>query len=415
VESTPFGVNNYFSWTLARADGITGNWTDDFGGGAYTDDGRVFLPLAGYREQSGRFNIGHPIELRAVGDIGGTPEFLTGNYWTSSFSMIPEAGNNMFFEKERPMSVAQSSAKNGYPVRCVRPAMVNAVHAAPGVPGIKKSDYMALLNGTKSVGDGSYTLTIKGSSAFRNTWAETMARGSEFTGRGIYGGLEKEPVYAVYFKWGSLVAMIGGSSWKADGSNVVWVNPGYAGPVKGAYGSGTPFSPAATQGVPGSGNNVVENLAKGHGDPCRFVNGGTLRWMTPTGNPWTSPVATYGGSGTPFGTGGTAVAFGTGDVVAVSGRKSSTPPGLNYLGSLSLSAVTTDRKMFLPAAGYYRADPVSNTYGLLVNTAATGMYWTSTAMDGDNGTHLSFNGVTATGAASSNMNSGFSVRCVPAP
>jgi hypothetical protein len=413
TETATFGTVNYPSWADARAQGMIGNWTWDFGGGAYTDDGKVFLPLSGSRTSTGTcFNGNIIIEHQDMEE---------GNYWSAThsdhnnytFTGAEDRGYHLQFSYGRVITRINSLTDKALAVRCVRPSATNLVHAAPGVIGIKRSDLMALRNGTKVVGDGSYSLTIKGSSYFRGSWVETMSRSEgEFPDRG-QAGLENEPVYTVYFKWGSLVAMIGGGSWKENGSNVVWVNPEYNGPTKGPYGSGTPFSPAATKGTPETGYNVIENLPRGHGDPCQFIEKGNNMWMTPPGNPWKSPVLSYNGSTTPFGYDNTHANYGTGGVRVVMGSTNTTPSAPYYLPGLSMSAMTPDQQMYLPAAGYYWADRANNVYGLMVNVAATGMYWTSTAMDGDNGSHISFNGIGSTAAASSDMNNGFPIRCVP--
>ncbi len=323
---------------------------------------------------------------------------------------------------------------------------LDKVLAAPGMIGIKKSDYDRLVAERArrvAVGDpqgNSYLdpgiqLTIKGSSTYTGTWVE-----EEIAGKGEFseiGGLEDEPVYTVYFKWGSMVAMIGGTGDTWSVNDVVWVNPGFTRTI-GVYASFTPAS-FTTYGVGGGRIDVIESIPDGHGDPCKWVNGanGDGDWRTPTGVPYTM-TKTYnkfdgtGGTNTPFGTstaGSPRIGWGTSrnttnKAVTYWNSSSGSVPSQATLGFTRASVVTTgvypngaalsdNRDLFLPATGYR-----GNASGTVSQQGSNGFYWTSTSYGYNNdsgatlggglffdnvGVYSSNNGINSNGAA---------VRCV---
>jgi hypothetical protein len=352
---TPFGTYTATpqtygtTWAVAKSTwGASSQWTTSPGIGTIDDNGTVYLPAAGQRSSAGttNMNIYNP----------------TGFYWTSTAESAGY-GYDIYFSRTNVNPAYRSLVNVGIPVRCVKPTtLTDVVYAPPGVIGIRKSDYDALVEGSKTVGDGTYSLTIKGSGTYKGTWVETdIALGPEFASNGL-GGLEPDPVYAVYFKWGSLVGAIGRPG--VFGANdVVWANPDFNGSITGNYAD---ITPANVDGNPGVGYNILENLAAGQGDPCNFVNGANKYrrsgWITPYG---TSPTD----------------------------------------GSI----VTPDATMFLPAAGF-RAGGAAN--GLFEWAGSRGAYWTSTSHPSSGAYHVAFNDGEPKSVTNGSFDSGMTVRCV---
>jgi hypothetical protein len=310
-----------------------------------------------------------------------------------------------------------------------RPAMV---FAPPGVIGIRKSDLDRLQEVRKALKAGyiregkseteaaaqaakyfdpDISPTIKGSSTYASTdWIGQIALDEGLD------GLENEPVYALYFKWGSTVAMIGGvnDSWSVD--DVVWVNPEFASAhPEHDFSSYASFTHADVTGTQGEGNNVKENLPAGHGDPCDFVNGGTNArpsgWKTPIGNPWRSTrahaLSPTGHTIFPFGTTPESISTYTAYTTLIK------------TGVANGQAVASlDKNIFLPATGM-RSTTYSNPGDGDMGTGTTsplGYYWSSTKYNsGDvNSFYLGLfvdgkiNPSSTLGSAN-----GFAVRCMP--
>ena len=259
----------------------------------------LFFPAAGMRYGNGTIGVNGQIFLS-----GG------GLYWTGSETSSAMNISINYGRREFPGNSYDVTYPNGreygFSIRCVKDEPVFEpptpepilVLAPPGVIGIKHSDLMALRNGEKTVGDGSYSLTVRGSSTYKGSWVEDIATNDPNIGR-----LEWEPVYMVYFQWGSTVGMVGGKNngEQFNQNTVVWANPEYSGGF--TYNS---FTPAVPDGYGGSGYNIPDSpeaLAKGWGDPCDYVGGGThdkrSGWKTPTGNPWTFSDGVT--TSTPFG------------------------------------------------------------------------------------------------------------------
>ncbi len=337
----------------------------------------------------------------------------------------------------------------------------NKVYASPGVVGIKKSAFDWLTAQRAKVDKGAnwiprtaadwseYTnikghpLTIKGSSTYAGTWVETnIANGgktTEFTSAG-YGGLETEPVYVVYFKWGSMIAMIGGGTsstggdpWSID--DVVWVNPGFTGTItasaSGGYWGGfkpAPYDTADYNKSPGNNDYGTLDATLGHGDICDEITGGD--WRIPTGHPFATTEIYMGANHTtgttyPFGDylspyymyhswekmRGTykAVTYGrdalgsTTEVIL--GNDYSLAPHVSIgLSGAQTQAVTDHQDLFLPAAGQRR--------GVAGEQGINGYFWTSTFYESNNACALGLDKAHVNSSVNYNPEYGFAVRCV---
>jgi hypothetical protein len=285
----------------------------------------------------------------------------------------------------------------------------NKVYAAPGVIGIRKSDYDWLMAKRAELGEpgwlpgpgdvGYFDLTIRGSSTYSAanqngiTYVEDISDAE-------FGGLENEPVYTVYFKWGSMVAMIGGddSIWDGnDGAAIVWVNPQFKGVIT-HYDSFT----VATANGSGAGNNVLANPTHGHGDPCAFVGAGNY-WRTPTGNPFTTTLE-YSGSNTPFGT--TDGAWSSAGMMVEKTEEISI--GITSTGA----AVSTDKDLFLPYTGYLFNNEGDSPPQ---HISGQGDYWTSTNRSGNYGYGLIFSDNSLRASTYPGKDRGQAIRCVQPP
>jgi hypothetical protein len=287
----------------------------------------------------------------------------------------------------------------GIPIRCVEgPVMPipDLVQTVPGMIGIRHSDL--------GKNPGTFSLTVKGSGGYLT---DATYKDLPFV-RDHRGEYEDEPVYAVYFKWGSLVAMLGGPNGDTfDHSDVVWwptdsVGIGYTPQANyNTWGNYylRPGPPTPATGGPGykmpdlaaSGNNATNAW----GDPCKLVDGGTLAtpapWKTPTGGPWTLTDGS-GNNSYPFGN-----QFGDHN-----DEDQSTPPNvitwdaMRNLGATTRwndalkGAISDDLTFFLPAAGYRSGGDgasVSPTdgSGTMASVNGTGGYWSSSVTTGNTG------------------------------
>ncbi len=178
-----------------------------------------------------------------------------------------------------------------------------------------------------------------------------------------YPGGANEKVYAVYFKWGSMVAVSGTGS---TPSNIAWVPPGFTATITSwaniPYGTGTIFP--------------AQNNSAGVGDPCKLTqNAIPGSYRMPTGNPFEkfvngAWVANYNGA---------------------SGRWS------NY-GS--------PQSQFYPAGGY------RDNNGALSNVGATGYCWSTTTQNATTSYNLY---IDISSGLTSNANFqayGFFIRCI---
>lgn len=185
------------------------------------------------------------------------------------------------------------------------------------------------------------------------------------------GYTEANPVYVVYFKWGSLIAMKGNADedeWTDGITDIAWVPAEF----KSKLGDITDYAsvPYAT-----SVSFPTDSPAKGLGDPCHFAKKGGVAggYRMPMGNPYEQFTdAGWDASGGTFGQ---------------PGRRST-------------------EEQFYPAAG--GRDNSNGTFG---NQESYGYYWSSSPSSGTTGYNLAFSG-TIVGLSSSKQSTGFAVRCV---
>ncbi|MDR2912978.1 MAG: hypothetical protein LBV38_06820 [Alistipes sp.] len=351
-------------------------------------DNSIFLPAAGDRNQ---------------GDVRNMD--IDGRYWSSSSSTTAAAEVLTFEISGTTLSVStkgiNAPVDNATPIRCVQPAIdpevpiyTDYVMAPPGVLGIRQSDLVALKNGDKHLGDGSYNLTLKGSITYGN---DPVSAGKPFVAQSEFGSLEGEVVYVVYFKYGSTVAVLGrtkegGQDWNADGSDVAWVETGFSKPGTWTYDS---FEPATAAGV--------RNESYGLGDPCALVDGG--KWITPTGRPFTTTTA-YSGTTTPFGnTTNSPTDYWNDPSVFASWVENITSTGR----SNGKGAITDNGDMFLPAVG------IRDDEGKLYNEGQYGYYRTSTYGGTDSGPILFFDKDRLSPSTTNEYKASIPVRCVRKP
>ncbi len=249
----------------------------------------LFLPASGF--------LDHMNENARRNQFGGHH----GRYWTSFSGYSGSYNTNgMLSTTSTTVQRAYGVRDDASAIRCVkepdhepRPGLALA---PPGVIGIRHSELSKPADRRR--------LTIRGSSTYKGTDVERyIAGGAEFEGM---GGLEPEPVYVVYFKWGSTVGILGGpdgDQYDAAG-DLAWVHPDYS--------DGTDWNNMTTGGHTdrSDGYNIPvdyspESLARGWGDPCDLVGDHTpdnpSGWKTPTGAPWTYSDGYR--TSTPFGTG----------------------------------------------------------------------------------------------------------------
>jgi hypothetical protein len=272
----------------------------------------------------------------------------------------------------------------------------NFVYAAPGVVGIRASHYEDLKTGRRKISDGTYELTLQGSSTYAK---ENVPEEYSFIEEKIapqFGGLADEPVYAVYFKWGSTTAMLGepGDTWSGM-DDVVWADPtfNHGWSIGAAYESVHP-SPANT--INGD-NDIAINRSRGMGDICSYLDGGG-KWRTPSGGVagWQLP-----GGNKPF----------SGNLEDYLTTEVETGAGAG-----NVAIVSADKSIFLPAGG------IRDTSGSMTQEGSAGYYWSSTASDYNNsiyynqggmgGSALSFSKTILAEHSYTNFIFGYNVRCV---
>lgn len=323
----------------------------------------------------------HPTSPRGVYGVG--------SYWSSSikdancwrFSMAKDQTGTNSFEINGP-GVAQ-------PIRCVDAPvepMPNYVLTVPGMVGIRHSD---LGKDPKN-----FTLTLKGSGTYLE---DPKFKNLPFV-RDHREDYEDEPVYAVYFKWGTMVAILGGPDGDAfDASDVVWyptretVGVNYTLPTGGftswsSFSFATPTSGTTGYRIP----SILQTITSGSaGDICRLVDGGrygnTAQWQTPTGKPWTTSKLIYG-TYTPFGpqygdyaNEDSAVA---GDTYIGWAAQRGRGTVMNWNATLK-GAISDDQTFFLPVTGARFSNATNSDRTLNGGTGdmrystALGVYWTS--------------------------------------
>jgi hypothetical protein len=352
---------------------------------------------------------------------------VTGNTFTGSGNAIltvTSKGRNSDFGKGYRAATITITV-NGIPsevVEILQKHDHDKVYAAPGVVGIKKSYYDRLLDDRTLLNDPTWragALTLKGSSTYAAStignsnfdFIEKIMDGTE------HEGLASEEVYTVYFKWGSMVAIIGGmdpsvtnyirgkDTWSVD--DVVWYNDGFNPALitddfttftyAPKNGGGSSMS---TPAIPGEDNfNFSSSTAKqkGHGDICTEIGG--TDWVTPKGYPWR-----ISDTNMPFGNPLTPTPIGT-----TAHWTSSVNTGFKGNGA----AVDLDnavKTIFLPAAGNRGIN------GNMVTQGSDGRYWTSTAMSAPSGyvSHITFLSTSIGASNAGPIEGGLPVRCVVA-
>jgi uncharacterized protein (TIGR02145 family) len=348
-------------------------------GNGSSEDWSMFLPAAGQRSREGGItdNIDHS---------------KVGNYWTSTYESATSRYNIDFGQSTDRVNDDDYFTK-GFAIRCV-PKPLAYVHASPGVIGIRHDDLMKLRSGEYTVGDGSYGLTLAGSSIYKGTDASTSATDQKF------GELETQPVYVVYFKWGSMVGMVGEEGDEFDSGDVVWVNEDFNRDYLFGYDAFT----ASTYLTIGEDSDydfdfdIDNSRMKGHGDICAEFGS----WRTP---------GSYKYLENPYGTwnGWSPSDITSADVVNDIPTNSGSVPN----GGLMLPDGT-----FLPAAGYRYTNGKTIILDEITKSHSNGFYSSSSLFDAVNLLSLTFKSKNGSGTAPAtglDANISIPVRCVEIP
>ncbi len=250
-----------------------------------------------------------------------------------------------------------------------------------------------------------FSLTIKGSGVYLT---DPQYKDLPFVADHL-DEYENEPVYAVYFKWGSQIAMLGSQTGVTAfaASDVVWwptaarVGINTTKPATWRWNSIN----AAPISYSGAGNRIpaaTSSTTNGTGDPCSLVDDGTrygtlsnpVAWMMPTGKPWTT-TEYINNTNHPFGTYARddAGTFPSTNEASWSIMRNSTynaktdwTPHPKYPG-----AISDDKTFFLPATGWRTggSSTSSNNDGngtmesIVNGVATTAGYWTSSSTTGN--------------------------------
>jgi hypothetical protein len=317
-----------------------------------TGESGWFYPAAGGLGEgvNGLLNLIRPGETAQYRSSTAAP--YTTSYGTKYNGSSLEFDNSAYVDPSFP----KYGEIGGFAIRCVQKPLL--IHAAPGMIGIKESDLVALRGRKKQLGDPSIKLTLKGSSLYKNTDVEAIANDSAL---GL-DGLEKEPVYAVYYKWGSMIATIGHPKdvTPFSPSDVVWINPEFTGGAAAItdYNSFKGAAVDTAHPVTDQGKTfypVKSDPGAGHGDPCAAFG----NWMTPIGGisglwgdfgsiPFPNPI------GNPHQYYGNTISVGI--------------PNAGYL-------MSGDKKLFLPMAG------ARGTGGYFQTLTSTTYYWSGVRAD----------------------------------
>jgi hypothetical protein len=258
-------------------------------------------------------------------------------------------------------------------------------YAPPGVIGIRKSDRK---------------LTLRGSSTYAGQ-TEQAFTSEEF------GTPAQEPVYMVYFKWGSTIAVTNADGDIFDKNDIVWAPSGYKNignpalaleKIRSEVAAGV-NAQAQWDLIPYGDLNGRSNTAttptwpstddsKGLGNPCAYVEEGTDYADMPRGNPWQE----YGGY-YPFGS------------VAVETTNyqywhDDIPSGPSSAGILS-------DYVYLPAAGWR----TTSGLGYMSTSEPVGLYWSSTPGTGTEGYAIMFNSDYMRPSVMTSYAHGVAVRC----
>jgi hypothetical protein len=244
----------------------------------YTLSGDIFLPAAGLR-------FGYSDDRYGVMYMG------EGSWaWTNTPNAYTTPAHHLTSVPDMlDPAISSGVMEHGMMIRCVKSN--GLVHAAPGVIGIRDQSPMLSGDGDRDP-NAAHQLTLQGSDLYAN-------RPEPFVTASPFGALATEPVYVVYYKWGSTVAMIGevaginGEDSTFDVDDVVH-RGNRTGGISNDYAS---FGPATPTGNVNAGlDNIPVNTTYGWDDPCV-----QLGYNTPRGKPWKSSTS-INGTLTPFGT-----------------------------------------------------------------------------------------------------------------
>lgn len=372
---TPFGSQYLGGWPrnhgakwIARAT-VDPNLPHDggvAGNGAGIQNWSMFLPAAGARGGAGKIAAAWGVE---------------GRYWPSTTGTVDWGESMLYFTRSYlgTYNAFNSTPGAAFAIRCVRPTppevenlLLDLVLAPPGVIGIKQSDLINLRTGRKKADDPSIGLTLKGSS--------TYAGDGAFADESEFGPLENEPVYVVYFKWGSTVAVIGGPSGTPfHKEEIVWVPPGFDLDALIGQMSDTPQTPNAER--TDWGKVPYATMDEYYLPTGGFNNGPSRAWPDNDG------------------------AAGLGDPCDYADRGGSK--------ILPAGAITFDRTLFLPAAGV-RAANEAGDMSIVGGSDGRGEYWARTGYNESNGDVLIFEEQVARpeGGSGRNYGTGLPIRCV---
>lgn len=228
-------------------------------------------------------------------------------------------------------------------------------------------------------------LTLKGSNHYAGnpTIANTASP---------FGGLSSEPVYVVYFKWGSLIATSSdvATADAFDESDVVWAPAGYdlaglKGRIASASGNGK-----WAQILAASGSSFpAMSESTGYGDPCKLADGGAFSSYRMPGNSNQMP--------------------GSPQMLSVSiaawGPSASTSIYSKIYGGDGRAMLFTGQRDATAGA----TNPALTTGAI---GSCYGYYW-STYNNGSNPTAIFVNGAwNGNGNSAYNLNNAYAVRCV---
>jgi hypothetical protein len=330
--------------------------------------------------------------------------------------------------------IQHEPTNSGALIRCVdgpTRSIPGLIHTTPGMIGIRHSDL--------GKDPATFSLTVMGSNKyltdpdFKDLPFVTNNRAN----------FADEPVYAVYFKWGSTIAVLGSQTGVTTfvDSDVVWwptnsVEINYTRPTTFSWGHDR-FRPAtptsATSGTAAAAGNRIPafNDTEGWGDPCKLVDGGTATnpslWRTPTGGPWTS-TELISGTYYPFG-------YQRGDYAYEDETQPANSPitwtaqrarpnGQNAVtkwDETRKGAISDDGDFFLPATGFRMggntnsASPKDGSGDMELLGGRGGAYWTSSTTNNSGSYNIttgSFSAGGVTYAGFSNYNNNYMGLCL---
>ncbi|MDR0334126.1 MAG: DUF4906 domain-containing protein [Dysgonamonadaceae bacterium] len=368
------------------------NAWDEAGMNDHTYDGRYELVIDKDNftfDQTG--SPAQPLKIYTDVPAGWRIEIPTASNW---ISVTPGAYNNSTVPfTSTTVQITCSPDNSGAPTREgsffivagpfrreITVTQVTMMFAPPGVIGITAGG----------------RLTLRGSNHYANHTAIENFAVNEF------GGLENEPVWVVYYKWGSVVAMHSGINNTGLANNFTSADIAHAPAGYNLQGliSSLDAITGNTTGNRQSRYNLIPrsiaiidnqpitiNIAAGLGDPCAFADAGTSTFA------YRTPIANPNWNGNAFTTGN--LAWTAANAVA----------GIPVAGRMSTLAGQSG--WFFPAAGHREIN------GTVESQSAIGDYWTNMSVSNNiSGLILTFNSTAVDPANVSILDGGFLVRCV---